>query len=113
MFKISVSRDPKNPITSSTAKIQLYGSMTETQLSAAMVQSQLLTDSFLKSSNSQDHFFLAWRHPHSSPISFLGFIITMVIVISFVPERKTVPNDYAPELLTRIVQSRTKENDKI
>ena len=38
--------------------------------------------------------------------------MTMVIVISIVRERKTVPNDYAPELLTRIVQSPTKLNDK-
>ena len=42
-----------------------------------------------------------------------GFIMTMVIVISFAREHKTVPNDYAPELLTRIVQSPTKLNDKI
>ena len=37
----------------------------------------------------------------------------MVIVISFTHKRKTVPNDYAPEFLTRIVQSPTKLNDKI
>ena len=39
--------------------------------------------------------------------------MTMVIVISFVRERKTVPNGYVPELLTQIVQSPTKLNDKI
>ena len=43
----------------------------------------------------------------------LGFIMRMVIVISFAHERKTVPDDYAPELLTRIVQNPTKLNDKI
>ena len=43
-----------------------------TQLSFAMVQCQLSTDSFTKSSNSQDHLFRAWRHPHSSLISCLG-----------------------------------------
>ena len=37
----------------------------------------------------------------------------MMIVIFFTHERKTVPNDYAPELLTRIVQSPTKLNEKI
>ena len=37
----------------------------------------------------------------------------MVIVISFVRERKTAPNDYVPGLLTRIVQSPTKLNDEI
>ena len=31
-----------------------------------------------------------------------------MIVISFARERKTTPNDYAPELLSRIVQSPTK-----
>ena len=41
------------------------------------------------------------------------FIMTIVIVISFVHERKSVPNDYAPELLTRVVQSPTKLNDEI
>ena len=39
--------------------------------------------------------------------------MTMMIVTSFARERKTVPNDYAPELLTKIVQSPTKLNDKI
>ena len=77
MFKISVCRDPKNPTTSSTAQIQLS------------------TDSFPKSSNSQDHLFRAWRHPHSSPIFCQGFIMAMVIALSFARERKNVPNDYA------------------
>ena len=95
MFKISVGRDPKNPTTSSVAQIQLS------------------IDSFSKSSNSQDLLSRAWRHPHSSPISFLGFIMTMVIAVSFAHERKTVPKDYAPELLTQIVQGPTKLNDKI
>ena len=53
------------------------------------------TDSFSESSYSYDHLLRAWRHPHSSSISCLGFIMTMVMVISFVSERKTVPNDYA------------------
>ena len=50
-----------------------------------------------------------------TPVSFpvWGFIMTMVIVISFAHEGKTAPNDYTPELLTRIVQSLTKLNDKI
>ena len=79
-----------------------------------MVKIQLSADSFSKSSNSQDHLFRPWHHPHSSPIFCLGgFIMTMVIVISFARERKTVPNEYPPELLTRIVQSPSKLNDKI
>ena len=39
--------------------------------------------------------------------------MTMVIVIYFARDCKTTPNDYAPELLTQIVQSPTKLNDKI
>ena len=42
-----------------------------------------------------------------------GFITTMVIGISLAYECKTLPNDYAPEFLTRIVQSPNKLNDKI
>ena len=49
----------------------------------------------------------------TAPFPAWGFIMTMVIVISFAHERKTVPNVYAPEILTRIVQSPTKLNDKI
>ena len=100
MFKISVGRDPKNPTTSSMVKIQFStsNSMAGTQLPACMVQCQPSTDSFSKTSNSQDHLCRAWRHQHSSPISCLGFIMTIVVVISFAWERKTVSNDCAPEL---------------
>ena len=69
MFKISVSRDPKNPTSSFNGRNQTFAS--ETQFSASMVQSQLPTDSS-KFSISQDHLFRAWRHPHSSDISCLG-----------------------------------------
>ena len=51
MFKISVGRDPKNPTTSFKGPNPTH---------------------FSKSSNSQDHLFRAWRHPHSSLISCLG-----------------------------------------
>ena len=95
MFKISVDRDPKNPTTSSTVKIQLP------------------TDSFSKSSNFQDYLLRAWLHPHYRTTSYLEFIMTMAIVISFARDCKTVPNDYAPEFLTRIVQSPTQVNDEI
>ena len=66
------------------------------------------TDSFSKYSNSQDHLFRAWCHPHSSPISCLGALLwQMVIVISFAHERKTATDDDAPGFITRIVQSLT------
>ena len=65
---------------------------------------------FSKSSNSQDHLFRALRQSHSSPIFCLRVYYD---IISFAFGCKTVPNDYAPELVTRIVQSPTKLNDKI
>ena len=81
------------------------------QLDWSSVNSKLTT--FFKIPKFSAYLFWVWRHPHSSPISYLGFIMTMVIVISFAHERKTAPIDNTPELLTRIVQSPTKLNDKI
>ena len=49
-------------------------SMAQTQLSTSIVQSQLSTDKFSKSSNSQDHLFWAWHQPHSNPFSCLGSV---------------------------------------
>ena len=112
MFKISVGKRSEKPnyiFQQSKSNSQ----RPNTQFSPQWSNLNFSTDSFSKSSNSPDHLFRAWRHPHSSLISCLGFIMTMVIVISFAHERKTAPNDYAPELLTRIVQSATKLNDKI
>ena len=83
-----------------------------TQLSAYMVQSQLPTDTFSKSSNSQDHRFRAWRRSRYSLISYLGFIMTIVIVISFVHERKLYPM-LCTWTKRRIVQSSIKLNDNI
>ena len=110
MFKISIERDPKNPTTSSTAQIQLSPQWQRTQLSASIVQSQLTFQ------NPQILRTISSGHDvMHTPVPFLvwGFIMTIVIVISFAHERKTVPNDYAPEHLTWIGQSPTKLNDKI
>ena len=133
MFKISVGRDPKIPTISSTAQIQLSTEWQRTQSSASMVQSQLptlcldgrnstvclhgpistLNWLFFKILKFSRPSLLGMTSSTLQPISCLGFIMTLVIVISFARERKTVPNDYAPELFTRIVQSPTKLNDKI
>ena len=64
---------------------------------------------FSKSSNSPDHCIRAW---HSSPISYLGFIMTIVIVISFPHEHKLYPM-LCTWTKSWIVQSPTKLNDKI
>ena len=78
-----------------------------TQLSAYIVQL-----SFSKSSNSQDHHFWAWHHPHSSPISHRGPFMTTVTATSSACERKLYPM-LCTWTKSRIVQSPTKLNDKI
>ena len=84
MFKISIGRDPKNPTISLMIQIQLSTQWQRTQLSVCMVQCQPSTDSFSKSLISQDRFVI-----HSpAPFPVWGFIMTMVIVISFARERK-------------------------
>ena len=98
MFKIPVGRDPKNPTTSFNGPSPTLASMAETQLSASMVQSQLTLFQ-----NSQILRTISSRHDviHTpTPFPVWGFIMTMVIVISFARKCKTAPNDYAPELLT-------------
>ena len=115
-------------------RIPFSAPIAEAQLSACIVHSQLPTSTvclngrkpnclstwpkvnsqltFSKSSNSQDHRFRAWRHSHSSFISYLGFIMTIVIAISFARERKLYPMLFT-WTKNRIVQSPTKLNDKI
>ena len=83
-----------------------------TQLYAYIVQSQLLTNPFSKSSNSQDYHFRAWCHSHSNLVSHLGFIMTIVIVIYFARERKLYPM-LCTWTKSRIAQNPTKLNDKI
>ena len=56
-----------------------------------MAQIQLLTRLFFKIPKFSAHRFRAWRHSHSYPISYLGFIMTIVIVISSEPEFKLYP----------------------
>ena len=102
-------------------RLQLLNTMVLTQLLTIMVGPQLRlsaiksdnqSDSFSKSSNSQDHRFLAWRHSHTRPIFYLGFIMTIAIVISFARECELYPK-LCTWTKSRIVQSPTKLNDKI
>ena len=110
-FSTSLS-DPTSHHHGSTPNFNCVPQWQTTQLSAYIVQSQLLTDSFSKSSNSQDHRFQAWHHSHSSPISYLGFIMTIVIFIFFVHECKLYLM-LCTWTKSQIVQSPTKLNDKI
>ena len=110
MFKISVGRDPKNSTTSFNGQNPTHVLNGQNPTLASMVQSQLLSfqnPQILRTISSGNDVIHC-----PAPFSVWGFIITMVIVISFAHERKTAPNDYAPELLTRKVQSPTKLNDK-
>ena len=56
----------------STVKIQLSPQWQKINSLPPWSNLNFSTDSFSKSSNSQDHLFQAWRHPHSSSISCLG-----------------------------------------
>ena len=101
MFKISVGRDPKNPnyIFSGrefnslcpNGKDSVVCLTSKTQLSAWRQRLSCQLTWFFKILKFSAHLFWAWRHPHSSFISCLGFIMTMVIVISFAHERKLYP----------------------
>ena len=110
MFKISVGRDKKNSTTSSTAQVLLSPQWQKLN-STSMVQSQLTlfqNPQILRTiSSGHDVIYTL------APFPVWGFIMTMVIVISFACKCKTALNDCAPELLTRIVQSPTKLNHKI
>ena len=102
MFKISVGRDPKIPTTSFNGQNPTLASMVQSQLTSFQNPKILRT------------IFSGHDVIHTpAPFPLWRLIITMVIVISFARERKTVPNDYAPELSTRIVQSSTKLKDNI
>ena len=58
---------------------------------SCLAHSQLQTDCSSKSLNSLAHCFQAWYHSHSSLISYLGFIMAIVIIISFAREHKLYP----------------------
>ena len=109
VFNISVSRDPKIPTTSFNGpNISLNGRIPNSQLNGPISTDTFQTPQILRTISSGHDVI---HTPASFPV--WGFIMTMVIVISFACERKTVPNDYVPGLLTRIVQSPTKLNDKM
>ena len=108
---ISTGRDQKNLTAAATVENSTLCLNAETKLSATMVQSQLtlFQNPHILRTISSGHDII----PTPVPFPVWGFIMTMVIVISFAHERKTAHSDYAPELFTRIVQSLTKLNDKI
>ena len=110
VFKISVGRDPKNPTTSFND--QNFNSLPQWQkLNCLPTWSNLNFELTFFFQNPQILRTISSGHDvilTLAPFPVWGFIMTMVIVISFAFERRTVPNDYAPELLTRIVQSPTK-----
>ena len=103
VFMISVGRDPKIPTTSFNGQnLTPHGRISNSRLngrnSTLCLHGLISTDSFL---NLQILRIISSGHdiihtPDPFPVG--AFIGTMVIVISFAHERKTAPNDYAPEL---------------
>ena len=87
VLKISVGRDPKNPTTSFNDQNSAL---------ASIVQSQLMSFQ-----NPQILKTILFGHDviHTpAPFRVWGFIMTVVIVISFAHEHKTVLYDFAFEL---------------
>ena len=102
---ISAGRDLKN------STLRLNGRIPNSRLLGPISTLNWLFFKILKFSGPSLPSMVSSTHqPHFLPG---GLLWQMVIVISFVRERKTVPNDNASELLTQIVQSPTKLNDKI
>ena len=95
---IFAGRDLKNLTATATVenltqwqRTQFSIYMAKTQLSACMVQSQTLNWLFFKILKFSAHLCWAWCHPDSSPIFWLGFIMTITIVISFACKHKLYP----------------------
>ena len=105
MLKISVGRDPKN----STLRLNGWIPNYSTSRSNLNFQLTLFQNPRIRRTISSEHDI--FRSP--APLPVWGFIMTMVIVISFANERKTVPNDFELFGLRVQVQSPTKLNDKI
>ena len=70
---ISTGRDPKN--LTATATVENSTLWLNGRNSTLCLYGPISTDSFSKFSNSKDHLFRAWRHPHSSLISCLGGLL--------------------------------------
>ena len=90
----------------------LYAPMAKIQLSASMVQCQPSTDVLLKFSNSRP--ISSGHDVIHTPTSFPVWALLWQLWLSY-PLRASVKctQCYPPEVLTRIVQSTTKLNDKI
>ena len=112
VFKIFVGRDPK--ILTATAMVEnsiLYAPITEN--STICLHGPMSTFNWLFFKIHKFLRTISSRHDviHTpAPFPVWGFIMTMVIVISFVHKRK---EPQLTELLTQIVRSSTKLNDKI
>ena len=89
--------DPKFSTPWSDPNFNCLPKWQRTQLSAYIVQNQLPTTSFSKSSNSQDHRFRAWRHSHSSSFPIWGYYDNCDFRSSL-REHQAVPNVCVPEL---------------
>ena len=116
-LKISVGKDPKTPNYVFNVKIQL-STLTQWQrieFSASMGQCQpstLWSDPNFSTPWLEHNWIFFKIFQILRTISSGHYVIHTPAPIP-VCDRKTVPNSYAPELLTRIVQSPTFDNDKM
>ena len=96
----------------SDPQLQLYASMADNPTVCLHVQSQLPTDVFLKILKFSGPSLLSMTSFTLKPHFLSGFLMTIVILISFARERKLYPI-LCTWTKSRIVQSPTKLNDKI
>ena len=91
---VNLQLDGRTSTSQHDGRTQFLNTMVGTQLLHTMVGTQV--NLLSKSSKFSAYLFCSWHHPHSSLISCLGFIMTMVIVISFA--RKCKPHQLTPHL---------------
>ena len=87
--KLNWTDPSKLPTRLAYSKTQLDWPLVNYRLDSPTVEYP--TDVFFKIFKFSAHCFRAWRHSQSSLIFYLGFIMTIVIVISSMRERKLYP----------------------
>ena len=119
--KISVGRDPQNSIV--RLLLQLSGSMADKPTVSYIVQStpswtgpaqsRISTNIFFKITKFSAHCFRAWHHSHPTHISYLGFLVWHLWLLYPLCASVNCTQCMCTCTKSRIVQSPTKQNDKI
>ena len=120
--KISVVRDLQNSMV--RLQLQLSASMADKSTVfnivhsqppswTGLAQSRISTNFFFKITKFSAHRFRAWCHSHSSPISYMGFLLWHLWLSYPLCESENCTQCVCTRTKSQIVQSPTKPNDKI